>query len=315
MTPNSYRQHFRWEMEVLVWEQLRRWQLQHFLASASFTEALQKAILPPSYSKVAEETRNSVADAWTSLSFSAPPEPCFQRIQKPWNGPVIKSMVDRIALSANSDIDHARLKAATASHSGDWLHAAPIASVCLRLTDEEIRLSVAQRLRVWTCSPHTCICSKLVDARGFHDLSCRKRTPRHQRHSMLNDLIWRAIKRAQIPAHKEPTGLITHGGKRPDGATLIPWSKSKPNAWDVTVPDTYADSHINITSSEAGAAARQAASTKNTKYIDISSTHIFCLIAIETAGSWDVQCLELIEEIGRRVAEATEDPKETMYLF
>ena len=36
------------------------------------------------------------------------------------------------------------------------------------------------------------------------------------------DIIWRAIKRAQTPAHKEPTGLITHGGKRPDGATLIP---------------------------------------------------------------------------------------------
>ena len=70
-----------------------------------------------------------------------------------------------------------------------------------------------------------------------------------------------------------------------------------------------------MTSSEAGAAAKQAASTKNTKYIEISSTHIFYHIAIETAGSWDVQSLELIEEIGRRVTEATEDPKETMYLF
>ena len=56
---------------------------------------------------------------------------------------------------------------------------------------------------------------------------------------MLNDIIWRAIKRAQIPAHKEPTGLIAHGGKRPDEATLIPWSKGKPLAWDVTIPDTY----------------------------------------------------------------------------
>ena len=29
----------------------------------------------------------------------------------------------------------------------------------------------------------------------------------------------------------------------------------------------------------------------------------------------DVQALEVIEEIGRRITEATEDPKETMYLF
>ena len=174
-------------------------------------------------------------------------------------------MVDRIALSANSDVDHARLKAAAAPDSGDWLHAAPIASVGLKLTDEEIRISIAQRLGVWTWSSHICICGKLVDARGLHGLSCRKSTPRYQRHAMLNDIIWRAIKRAQILAHKEPTGLITYGGKRPDRATLSPWSK--PLAWDVSVPDTYADSHINMTSSEAGAAARQAASTKNTKYM------------------------------------------------
>ena len=173
-------------------------------------------------------------------------------------------MVDRIALSANSNFDHARLKAATALHSGDWLHAAPIASVGLKLTDEAIRISVVQRLGVCTCSPHTCTCGKLVDARRLHGLSCRKSTPRHQRHAILNDIIGRAIKRAQIPAHKKPTGLISHGGKRPDGATLIPWSKGKPLAWDVTVPDTYADSHINMRSSEAGGAARQAVSTKNT---------------------------------------------------
>ena len=133
---------------------------------------------------------------------------------------------------------------------------------------------------------------------------------------MLNDIIWRAIKRAQIPAYKEPTGLITYGGKRPDGTILIPWSKGKPLAWDVTVPDTFADSPIDMTSSEAGAAATQAASTKNTRYTDITSTHIFYLIAIEARGSsWDVQALEMIEEIGRRVSDATDDPKATMYLF
>ena len=132
---------------------------------------------------------------------------------------------------------------------------------------------------------------------------------------MLNDIIWRAIKRAHIPAHKEPTGLVTQGGKRPDGATLIPWSKDKALAWDVTVPDTYADSHISRTSLEAGAAAKQAASLKNTKYSDITSTHVFYPIAIETAGSCDTQATELIEELGRRITEATEDPKETTYLF
>ena len=43
-------------------------------------------------------------------------------------------------------------------------------------------------------------------------------------------------------------------------ATLyISWSRGKTMAWDVTVPDTYAESHIDNTATEAGAAANQAA--------------------------------------------------------
>ena len=55
--------------------------------------------------------------------------------------------------------------------------------------------------------------------------------------SHLNDIIWRAMKRAQIPAVKEPVGLMLQEGKRPDGTTVLPWPRGKPLAWDVTVPD------------------------------------------------------------------------------
>ena len=64
--------------------------------------------------------------------------------------------------------------------------------------------------------------------------------PRQQRHSQLNDIIWRALKRAQIPEVKEPVSLVRDDNKRPDGTTLLPWARGKPMAWDVTVPDTYA---------------------------------------------------------------------------
>ena len=40
-----------------------------------------------------------------------------------------------------------------------------------------------------------------------------------------------------------------------DGATLIPWVRGKPLAWDVTVTDTYAASHIVETAECAGAGA------------------------------------------------------------
>ena len=38
----------------------------------------------------------------------------------------------------------------------------------------------------------------------------------------------------QIPVVKGPVGLSVDG-KRPDGATLIPWSRGKPLAWDVII--------------------------------------------------------------------------------
>ena len=54
---------------------------------------------------------------------------------------------------------------------------------------------------------------------------------------------------------------------------------------------------------------------KTLKYQDLNATHIFYPIAIETAGCWDDQAVELIEEISGRSAQETYDPKETIYLF
>jgi len=53
----------------------------------------------------------------------------------------------------------------------------------------------------------------------------------------LNDIPWRAIKRAQMPAVIEPISLMRDDNERPDGTTLLPWARGKPMNWDVTVPD------------------------------------------------------------------------------
>ena len=87
-------------------------------------------------------------------------------------------------------------------------------------------------------APYSCVCGKAaVDARGLHGLACRRSAPRQQRHSHINDIIWRAMKRAQIPVVKEPVGLMRQDGKRPEGTTILPWSRGRPLAWDVTVPE------------------------------------------------------------------------------
>mgnify|MGYP003474118035 FL=1 len=124
------------------------------------------------------------------------------------------------------------------------------------------------------------------------------------------DIIWRAVKRAQISAVKEPVGL-TRDGKRPDGARLIPWSRGKPLAWDFTAPDTFAQSHLHSSAIRSCAAADTAASNKTLKYMHLATTHIFVPFAVETGGSWNDQAIQFVQDLGKRISEATHEPMET----
>ena len=105
----------------------------------------------------------------------------------------------------------------------DWLHMLPLATCDLKLDNEAIRIAVGLRLGVNLCEPHQCPCGKLVDARGTHGLSCKRGTARAIRHHQLNDIVRRALVKANIPSVLEPSGLSRGEGKRPDGMTLIPW--------------------------------------------------------------------------------------------
>ena len=51
------------------------------------------------------------------------------------------------------------------------------------------------------------------------------------------------------------------------------------------------------------------------KYSKLLSTHIFCPVAVETAGTWNGLAIELVQEIGRRITVITEDARETVFLF
>ena len=185
-----------------------------------------------------------------------------------WDAVITSNTYTNLLKRTGSETDTARLLAAAAPHSGDWLQAPRITAIGLRHADEMIRVAVGFRLGANTCEPHQCMCGSTVDARGLHGLSCRKSAPRHQRHSHMNDIIWKTVKRAQIPAVKEPVGL-TRDGKRPDGVTLIPWSRGKPLAWDVTVPDTFAQSHLHSSAIRSCAAADTAASNKTLQYMHL----------------------------------------------
>ena len=46
-----------------------------------------------------------------------------------------------------------------------------------------------------------------------------------------------------------------------------------------------------------------------------NNSHIFVPVTIETAGTWNNQAVELVQELGRRMTAVTEDTRETTYLF
>ena len=91
-----------------------------------------------------------------------------------------------------------------AEHSGDWLHVPPITAIWLRLTDEMIQISGGTQ--VWGRNLGATYAYWWQGSR-YERFAYRKSTARHHRHSHLNDIIWRAIKRAQIPALKKLVGL------------------------------------------------------------------------------------------------------------
>ena len=113
----------------------------------------------------------------------------------------------------------------TSPYSSDWLHTLPLSGCGLRLDDRAIDIAAGLRLGANIFEPHQCPCGASVDARGLHGLSCRGGNGRSTRDHGLNDLVWRAMAKADIPTLKEPSGLLRTDGKRPDVVTLLPWKQ------------------------------------------------------------------------------------------
>ena len=78
---------------------------------------------------------------------------------------------------------------------------------------------------------------------------------------------------------------------RPDGLNLIAWKEGKCLTWDVTVADTFAATYAAATSIKASETAARLAANKREKYVELTHTHLFCPIAVETIGP--------VEEEGR----------------
>jgi hypothetical protein len=165
------------------------------------------------------------------------------------------------------------------SHHGQfaagWLNAVPIRSLGLKLTDGQLRISIATRLGINICQPHTCVCGAKVEADGIHGLSCRKSSGRFSRHNQINDIVKRALASANVPAVLEPTGLSLEDDKRPDSLTLVHWERGCSLVWDATVVDALAPSRLARNPIPL-AAAEEAEQKKLAKYSELTSQGLYC---------------------------------------
>src|SRR6218665_1152461 len=115
-----------------------------------------------------------------------------------------------------------------APHTGVWLQTIPLTACGLGLDNEAVRVAVGLRLGLTLCALHRCQCGEVAEKGGHHALTtCRRSVERAARHAAINDMILRGLSEAGIPSSKEPPGLICTDGKRPDRATLIPWSRGR----------------------------------------------------------------------------------------
>ena len=80
--------------------------------------------------------------SWKSLSCAEIPLEPANHFQEVWDTVASMAIYDDTLLSCPGDAEQARLQAANSPNAGDWLNAPPIASVDLRLSDEEIRVAV-----------------------------------------------------------------------------------------------------------------------------------------------------------------------------
>ncbi|XP_061718384.1 uncharacterized protein LOC133525958 [Cydia pomonella] len=283
-----------------------------FLASIHSSSDLAGKILQASPARNCEIAGLvEASNAW--LAGPSQNVPSRPKIQRAWDNIASASTLNSL-LDTATGRDRARLLASSRPESGHWLHAYPSPNTGTFIDPETLRIAAGLRLGVALCADHDCAsCGSHVDRLGHHGLACSSGAGRLSRHAALNDILRRALVSAGIPAALEPQ-IVRNDGKRPDGMSLIPWKMGRALVWDVTCADTLAASYIPSTSKHAGAAADTRERQKVAKYSCLGAQYEFVAFGVETLGSWGRGAQILHKALGKRLREATGDPRAGSFL-
>ena len=89
------------------------------------------------------------------------------------------------------------------------------------------RVAIGLRLGTALCETHQCPCGALIGINCLHELSCKSNSGKNAGHFNISDLVCHVLKRAEIHAIVELTGLLRSDGKRPNRLALIHWKAGK----------------------------------------------------------------------------------------
>ncbi len=259
-----------------------------------------------------DSVRSEALSAWFEVSGEVVPP--ISSLQRAWESPTLDRISASLLEGATSPASRARILASMRKESGAWLNALPCAPLGTFLDNGTVRIAASLRLGTKICHPHRCRCGEAVDELGTHGLSCQKNAGRLARHAEINDIIRRACSSIHVPSILEPSGIYRNDGKRPDGVTLMPWSKGKCLLWDATCSDTLAKSYISSTSRSAGAAALSAEKRKHKKYEGVAHLYKFVPFAVETLGPFGDEAMDLVKDLGRRLIESSGELRSRAYL-
>ena len=92
------------------------------------TLRIQNDILPVRLHIQEDSSKVRTVDAWKKLAASAVPTEAKQGKQK-WDNIVVKNIAKELLDNASGPLNQARLRAAAAPHSGDWLLAPPVTAL------------------------------------------------------------------------------------------------------------------------------------------------------------------------------------------
>ena len=213
------------------------------------------------------------------------------------------SAFDNFLGKQSSIREKARLKTLSLPQSGAWLSAAPIPTLDLHLSSNELRVALKFRLGVKLYENETkcSFCkSGTLDVMGDHAVSCHGRGDMISRHDRIQVKIISAYSGALLSPICEQKSLLPDNNSRPGDIFLPVWNAGQPAALDVTVTSPLQSSFIIRALEKSGFALSAAVDRKYKQYAQKCSEvgNLFIPLAFVTFGGFS----ETVRKTLKRIA-------------